>query len=371
MKLTKLLMLLATLVAAGNLFAANEPVEWTKGFTVGDPAIQSMHALAFGPEAILFIGDSQAAEIVAIETGDKDALNVEEGLSMDNVDELLAGRLGTTADDITITDMVVNPVSKALYFSIHLQDGTPVLLRTDGKNIEVVGLESVSYTKTSLADAVEKDAVDGRDRPLRRWAVSDLAYKDGQVMVSGLSNAEFSSTFRSIPFPFTDDQMYASLEIFHAAHGRYETYAPIKTFMPYDIDGKPHLVASYTCTPLVIFPMDEMEPGKHVKGHTVAELGNRNTPLDIVSYANDGKEYLLMANSSRALMKIDPAQIAAFDDYLTEPVEGNSVTAGVDFIALPYVHVQQMDKLSDTQVVMLQLADNGDLNLHTVESSRL
>lgn len=371
MKLPKLLMLMAALSLAGIMRAETEPVDLTSNFVVGDPAIQSMHALAFGPQAILFIGDSRSAEIIALETGDLEAMDMSEGVSMENVDEQLAARLGTTVEDITITDMAVNPESKAIYFSVHLRDGTPVLVRTDGKNMEIMAMEKVSYAKISLEDAVAEDAVDGRDRPLRQWAVSDLAYHDGQVMVSGLSNAEFSSTFRSIPFPFNDDQMYASLEIFHAAHGRYETYAPIKTFMPYEIGGKAHLVASYTCTPLVIFPLDEMAPGKHVKGHTVAELGNRNTPLDFVSYEKDGKGYLLLANSSRALMKIDPEKIGSFSDYLTEPVEGNSMAAGVEFIALPYVHVQQMDKLSETQIVMLQLSDNGELNLHTVENSRL
>jgi hypothetical protein len=39
------------------------------------------------------------------------------------------------------------------------------------------------------------------ERPLRVSSVTDLAYADGKVYVSGLSNQEFSSTFRSIPFP--------------------------------------------------------------------------------------------------------------------------------------------------------------------------
>jgi hypothetical protein len=70
-------------------------------------------------------------------------------------------------------------------------------------------------------------------------------------------------------------------------------------------------------------------------------------------------------------MRIDPSEIASYEDYLTEPVEGNSATAGVNFVALPYVNVLQMDKMSDEQIVMLQRTANGDLNLHMQNAGRL
>jgi hypothetical protein len=38
------------------------------------------------------------------------------------------------------------------------------------------------------------------------------------------------------------------LEIYHAAHGQYETYAPIKTITTAELNGKKYLVASFTCT---------------------------------------------------------------------------------------------------------------------------
>ena len=39
-------------------------------------------------------------------------------------------------------------------------------------------------------------------------------------------------------------------------------------------------------------------------GTTIAELGNRNRPLDMIVYKKDGKEFLLMSNNSRGVMKI-------------------------------------------------------------------
>ena len=358
---------LVTCLVMGN----NNPESLKSDFKLGNPEIQSVNALAFGPEGILFIGDSKRAEIFALDTKDQTPAKEVTDVSIDQVDQKIAALLGTTADAIVIQDMTVNPISHQVYIAVHVNDGQPVLLRLSGDQFEHVNLESVSHAKTGLNKAVAEDAVDRRGRSLRKWAISDLAYYNGQVMVSGLSNEEFSSTFRTIPFPFNDNQAYSSLEIYHAAHGQYETHSPIKTFMPYELHGKTHLIASYTCTPLVIFPVDEMKPGAQTKGKTVAELGNRNTPLDIVGYQKNGKPYILLANTSRALMKIDPAMIEDYQDYLNTPVEENSATAGVAFIALPYVNIQQMDKLSDDKVLLLQRMSNGDLNLHTANSNRL
>lgn len=371
MKRSLLLLTSALFLTFGQGFATDEPIDLKAGFAFGNPEIESIHALAFGPEGILFVGDARRAEIFALDVKDEMPRGTVDDIDIKQVDVQIAAMLGTTADAISIQDMVVNPLSQAVYFAIHLADGTPVLMKTMGEKFVLVALDAISYSKIGLEKAVEVDAKDGRGRSLRQWAISDLAYYEGKVMVSGLSNEEFSSTFRSIPFPFGTEQAYSSLEIYHAAHGRYETYSPIKTFLPYQLNGKSHLIASYTCTPLVIFPLDEMKTGTHSKGKTVAELGNRNTPLDIVSYEKDGKPYLLLANSSRALMKIDPTQIETYNEYLTTPVEENSATAGVSFIALPYVNVQQMDKLSDTQILLLQRTAGGDLNLHTQPNNRL
>jgi len=342
----------------------------TDGFIIGNPAIKSMNALVFGPEGILFVGDAQAASVIAIQTDDIKSADLKTDITMNKVDEKIAALLGAKVDDISIVDMAVNPISQYIYLAVRHSNGSAMLLKTDGEKIEHVSLDKVSYSKAELSNPVAADAKDRRGRSMRVWAISDIAYHDGKVMVSGLSNEEFSSTFRSIEFPFKDKQMHASLEIYHAAHGRYETYAPIKTFMPFDLNGSPHIVASYTCTPLVLFPMDEIKTGEHTKGRTVAELGNRNTPLDILHMQLGDESYILMNNTSRPVMKIAVNDIAAYKDYLTEPVKGNSATAGVDYTSLPYVNVLQMDKFGD-QVLMLQRKADGDLALFTTKKNRL
>ncbi|GEO09671.1 hypothetical protein [Segetibacter aerophilus] len=355
---------LAFLVAgiAGIFFVAAIKPTTTTGFVNGTPEIKSISSLAFGPDGILFIGDSKSASVFAINT--KDAKKNKAGaVEMKNIDKKIAAALGTEVANITITDMAVNPVSKALYLSVQHADGTPVLLKVNGDQISSFSLKDVNYSSVVLNNAPAEDAKDQRGRPLRISTISDLGYADGKLLVSGLSNHEFSSSFKSISFPFTDKQDEATLEIYHAAHGRYETAAPIKTFTTTEVNGKKYLVASYTCTPLVLFPMDQLKPGTHVKGRTVAEMGAGNTPIDMISLNKGSESFLVMANTARSVSKVDYKNIASFEGTLTEPVKG---TAGVNFTLMPDMNkVLQMDKLDDAQVVVLQQKANGDVDLWT------
>lgn len=337
----------------------------TENFIKGDLTASSISELAFGPEGILFMGDAEGAMIFALDTQDKIAKNAPNEINLAEFDKKIASSLGTSVENIKINDMAVNPISKNIYFSVNVTDGTPVVLKLNGDRLEHVSLKDVSYSKIDLQDPVEAEAEDRRGRSLRVWAISDLKYHNGQVLVSGLSNKEFGSTFRSIPFPFNDTQDYASLEIYHAAHGQYETNSPIKTFDVITMNGEEFLVASYTCTPLVLFPMNKLKNGTHTKGRTVAELGSGNSPLDMISLEKEGKQYFIMSNSNRPVMKIAYEDIRTNEEALTEPVEEFGVAKGLNYISLPMVHITQLDNLDDTNVVYLQRTADGELILRS------
>ena len=103
-----------TLILLPFLTFANQPTD----FTVGDPGIKSINAIAFGPDGVLFVGDSQNASIYAIETNDKTLKEVPEKFELNHVDHKIADLLGTTADAITIQDMAINPISKRVYLAL-------------------------------------------------------------------------------------------------------------------------------------------------------------------------------------------------------------------------------------------------------------
>jgi hypothetical protein len=348
------------------LIAASRSTKNPYGLKNGTPEIKSINALTFGPDGILFIGDSKSTSVFAIDTKDKTLLEKSPAIEIKNIDQKIAASLGTETKNIRILDIAVNPLSKKIYCAVQNMDGTPVLLTLEGDKIQHVNLKDIPFSTASIANAPGEDQKDRGGRSLRESVISDLNFADGSVMVSGLSNQEFSSAFRKIPFPFTDKQDQASLEIYHAAHGRYETNAPIRTFTTAELNGKKYLVASYTCTPLVLFPLDELKPGKHVKGRTVAEFGAGNSPIDMITIKKGDDTYLVMANSNRPVMRVKYKNIETYEGSLTEPIKESFATAGVNFVTMPVVNVLQMDKLDETQVLVLQRKSNGDLDLWTL-----
>jgi hypothetical protein len=323
--------------------------------------LTSAGPLAFGPPGILFVGDSASASLVAIDTGDRAANKGAGNIELKGINTKMAAALGTTPDQITIQDLAVNPVSHNIYFSVS-RGKTPVILKLDvaGKLTEVA-LDNIAHARVSLPDA-PADVKDSRGNSKRMETITDLGFADGRVFIAGLSNEEFSSSLRSIPYPFQAAAKGASIEIFHGAHGRFETNAPVRTFTTYTVANKPHLLAAYTCTPLVTIPLSELQPGNKVKGKTIAELGNRNRPLDMIVYKKDGKDYILMANSSRGVMKLAANNLEKYD-AITAPVADKQ---GVPYETLADLKgVQQLDAYDSKSAVML-MSDAGSMDLRTV-----
>jgi hypothetical protein len=187
-------------------------------------------------------------------------------------------------------------------------------------------------------------------------SITDIAYVDGQVIIAGLSNEEFASTLRTIPFPFTGRAAGASIEIYHGAHGKFETNSPIRTFAAHEINGETHILAAYTCTPLVTIPATALTGGAHVKGTTIAELGNRNRPLDMIVYSRQDRDFLLMANSARGVMKMSAEKLDGFAP-ITAPVEDKQ---GVPYETLAdWNAVTQLALLDNSHALVMRQLDGG------------
>jgi hypothetical protein len=184
------------------------------------------------------------------------------------------------------------------------------------------------------------------------------------VLIAGLSNEEFASTLRAIPFPFETVANGTSVEIYHGSHGRFETRAPVRTFVPLNVGNQPSLLAAYTCTPLVQFPISELKPGLKIKGKTVAELGNRNRPLDMIVYQKNGKDYLLLANSSRGVMKISTDNIENAEK-IESPVGDGTKGQSYETIA-SWIGVDQLDKLDKDHALVVRRGEGNSLNLESL-----
>lgn len=334
---------------------------YSASLKAGKAELKSVGPLAFGPDGILFIADPAAAQVFAVDTGDKKS--GQPAADVPGINEKIAALLGTTPDQILINDMVINPQSKKAYLSVSRGRGpeaAPVVVRVDSKGkIEEFSLEGVKHAKVALPNAVSAEAKDRRGQSMRSESITDLSFVDGKLIVAGLSNEEFASNLKIIPFPFGSADNGASVEIFHGAHGRFETNAPVRTFTSYSIQNQPHILAAYTCTPLVKFPMSDLKPGKKVMGTTIAELGNRNRPIDMIVYKKGKVDYILMNNSSRGVMKLSTEKI---DTY-------QGITKQTDVTGVPYETiaslkgVEQLDKVDESRGMILVRGESGSLDL--------
>jgi hypothetical protein len=350
------LVLAAAVVLGGSLQAAG----LKDGLKKGTPELQSIGALTFGPEGVLFIADPRAAAIIALDTQDHAAAASSARPRVEALDEKIASLLGIESGQLSVNDMAVNPLSGSTYLSVTRGkgvDGKPVLLRVDraGKLAEVP-LKDVMFARTVLPNPNKGRT--GLD------AITDMAFIKGRLFVACLSNEEFASRFRAIPFPFQDADQGAAVEIYHGSHARVETKSPIRTFVPYEVKGEANLLAAYTCTPLVQVPVADLKPGAKVTGKTIAELGNGNRPLDMIVYKKDGKDYILLANNKRGVMKI-PTEGIDKAEAITKPVKG---MAGLKYETIKSLqgteHLDAFDK--GHAVVLLRNADKK-LDLQTIE----
>ena len=334
------------------------------GLTPGTVELQSAGPMSFGPSGVLFVGDVKAAKVYALNTEDTG----QPGGTFDiaDADARLSAAMGS--DEVAIADMAVNPETGNVFVS-GTAGGTPFIAKmSPAGEVQKLDLEKIGHAAASLPNPPEDKVVQRgrRSRNPRAEAITDIAYLGGRVLISGLSAAESPSSVIEYDFPFRDSSEAIQVEIYHAAHGRNEDTAAIQAFVPLNIDGEPSLLAGYTCTPLVKIPVQKIGETSKVRGTTVAELGNRNRPLDMITYRQQGKDFLLMANTARGVMKVSTENLAE-NPGLTEPVRGGG-TAGQPYETIGSLEgVVQLDKASDTTAIVMIETPDDSLALKTIE----
>jgi hypothetical protein len=361
------------------------------GLQRGSAHLGSAGPIAFGPAGILFVADNASATVVAVDVADPGTSAASEPFDLDDVDARLGSFLGCATDDVVIADLAVHPFSHNVCLSVQRrrgENGQAVLVRVDrldGTLVEVP-LDDVPLAVAVIVDAPDVDderldttlplGQEGEEltfgdrtirilrQPIRTSTITDMAYLEGSLLVAGLSNEEFSSKLRRIPFPFGGPAIDNGLEIFHVSHGKWETAAPIRTFVPYDAGRS--ILASYTCTPLVHFSVTDLAPGTRAVGRTVAELGAANQPLDMVTFFQEGQEHLLVANTAHGLLKIARQDI---DDQapLTEP----TAPVGVPRHTVDLRGVTRLANLGQEFVLALQSDEDGRRHLRSLKTSSL
>ncbi len=297
--------LFAIMLGLALTITAKENNSLKDGFTFGNPDMISIKTIAFGPDNILFIGDNDGMMIYAIDIKD-DAVKSSTIVDLEGIDVKIASAMGASSSEIKILDMAVNPKSGNVFFAVRREQGEKklsALFRISSEGLKEFPLEQVNFSKTKIEDAPDADAKIYKKWSSRRFTITDMHYVNGEVLISGLSNKEFSSSLRRVPFPFSKDIITTNVQVYHVTHKANETHSPIVRFLPKQMDNEWHIIAGYTCTPLVTFKLNQLDGNKKLVGKTIAEIGAGNLPLGLISYTYKGLDNVLVGNSRYSITK--------------------------------------------------------------------
>jgi hypothetical protein len=355
-------------VLAFVVFTAYAPAVAPTAAAATGPQLQSLGPLTFGPDGVMYAADSVGGKIYALNLGAQANGGAPGTANVANITQKIAAMLGTDALQVTVTDLAVDARTHNSFVSIMRGQGPaarPALLRVDGAGkITTIDTSALQFTSVDLPN-LPAGNTEGRNQ--RAQAITQVKYANGRVWASGLSNEEFASKLWSVAYPFTKADAGTSVEIYHGNHQQLETRAPMYAFIPYTLGNEPYVIGAYLCTPLVKFPVSALKPtaGKPYRGTTIGEFGAGSRPIDMILYKKNGKEFLLMANTTRGVMKI-PTEGFATAAPITTPV--TSETGGVPFEKVPSMaRVQQLDLLDAAHSVVLAGSNATGLDLQAVE----
>ena len=321
--------------------------------------INSISRLAAGPENVLFVADWKSARVHAITLPRAAQKPAGTAFNILDLDSVLSKQVGGAK--VTIEDMVVRPGTAEVYIAVSYGAAkTPALfVVTSDQRARRVDLKAAKSTSIALRDAPTSNYKFWRETPERSFTVTDMKWRDGELFIAGLSNQDFASTLRRVHYPFDSKQSVTSVEIYHTGHNLIETRAPIRAMSFATWGGKPYLVAAYTCTPIVIIPLEDLKDGAHIRGKTIGELGYGNTPADMISFSKSeqGKteDFLLLVNFERAADVIPVSQVeAASGRPGMEKVVPFGQIAGLDVTSAPLAGAMRVDNLDEKSFIVVR-----------------
>ncbi|WP_395718460.1 hypothetical protein [Prosthecobacter sp.] len=255
----------------------------------GGLELKSLSSLSFGPGGLLLVAEPGSASVVAIQTGDVGPEKKVLDKPVTDISSVIAGGLGVKKEDITIKDLAVNPASGRIYLAVQRRPDNAVLIVTVDAAGKVAPFDTAKlpWARITLPGGTASKVTN----------ITDVAFDGTRVFATGTCNEEFASRIFTIPVPIKHGSTanVFSAETYHVAHRKWETKAPIQSFVPYSNNGETYVVGAFACTPVAKFKVDDIQSGAQVKGVSMVELGSGNRPLDLFSYTDkSGKDWLVV-----------------------------------------------------------------------------
>ena len=339
--------------------------------------IESANVLEFGPDNVLFIGDSKKGSIHAFSTDSVNNPNYQYGYNIKDLNGTIAKHLKVESNQFLVKDMAVHPATKEAYLAVEKNNGKSympyILVINQGGDISTLDLSKAEHSEVKIKNAPADEFMFWDQYESGDLTFTDIDFHKGKLYISGLSNTDFSSSLRIVNYPFDgNSQSLVNVEIYHANHNQNETRAPIRTLEIVSLSGEDYLLAAYTCTPLVTIPLSSLKDGAKVKGKTIAELGYGNTPIDLFQFAAsdmEGNQYdvvfLSNKNQMAQVISLDAIEADNQKDGLSE--FQNFQRGGTSAFDVPVVSALHVDEQDGYHLLTIRRnIDNGNLELVSV-----
>ena len=354
-------------------------------------------ALTFAPDGTLFVGDNISSAVFAYKTDQAQPEQLDPKappLEVDSVDNRIASIVHSKIGHVQINGMAVHPTSREIYLSVSRRSSggvVPAIVKVSltGK-INEFKLNSPARSEFKIKDAPTADQHfadragqwpvpspeqyhEKATTPMRSMTIVDMKFHDGELYIAGISNEEFASTLRRVPYPFTDEISETQIRIYHDAHGQWETRAPIRAMTFAKVDGKDTLIAAYTCSPIVLIPVEDLKNGAQVEGHVIGDMGN-GQPISMFIFKYSGEDSLFVTNAAHdpriiPIASLQHAKVITEEDSNHQPIRDTTgLPAGVVGKAVMFMGSSlHADLLDDKFIISLtRNANSGNLNLQSL-----
>lgn len=331
-------------------------------------------ALEFSDTGTLFVGDNYNGAIYAFDMSGASAPGQIMPVNIGDIDVKIADVLGVAPSAVAINDMATHPVSGEIFISVTRIgnfESAPALMKiSQSGEISLTDLSALPFQKQALDHFPDQETTFrprglGQMPPMARdlakgevalssLAIMDMEFHDGELFVSGVAFDNFLSTLRRMPYPFTGKQSAANVEMYHISHDQFETRAPIRAMSVQEIDGKMQMVAAYTCSPIVLIPLDAITDGAKISARTIMDYGN-GQPLDMISYNLNGEPSLFLTSNSRSPHIIPVASLNGVRSYTK-----GDLPDGGKADTMPIMPVGDTGKTVMFDGMSLQMAPLGD-----------